>query len=433
MTATVLDTYVRAFAEAKHRLPGAGLGAARERALERFLAHGFPTVKVEAWKFTNLSPLAATPFRPAEGAALDAAVLAGHRLAGAFCAVFVNGLFRPELSDLAGLPAGARVRPLAEVLKTEPDAIGAAHDSGDRATALAELNFALARDGAVVELAAGVALERPLQLLFVAAPEAGPTLALPRNRIVLDAGAAATIVETHVSAGAGATWTNTVTDGRLGPKATLRHGVRQTLAPDAFLTARGAWRLDEGARYDALTLAAGARLARHETAVTFAAEQAECRLDGVTLLRGAQHADMTTRLDHARPQGTSRQRFKSVVEDQAHAVYQGQVRVAPGAVKTDAEQLSRALLLSDAAQADAKPELEILADDVKCSHGATVGDLDRDALFYLRARGLDVPEARALLIGAFAAEAIDAIEHPAVKDHFRAALTRWLGFGGGMA
>ena len=433
MTATALDTYVRAFAEAKGRLPGAGLKAARERALERFLAHGFPSVKVEAWTFTNLAALAATPFRPAEGAALDAAALAEHRLAGAYGAVFVNGLFRPELSDLAGLPAGVQVRALADVLKTDTAAIGAAPETGNRAAALAELNFALARDGAVVRIAAGIALDRPLQLLFVAASEAGPTLALPRNRIELEAGATATIVETHVSAGVGVTWTNAVTDGRLGPKAVLRHGVRQTLAPDSFLTARGAWRLDEGARYGALTLATGARLARHETEVTFAAEQAECRLDGVTLVRGAQHADMTTRLDHARPQGTSRQRFKSVAEDQAHAVYQGQVRVAPGAVKTDAEQLSRALLLSDAAQADAKPELEILADDVKCSHGATVGDLDRDALFYLRARGLDVPEARALLIGAFAAEAIDAIEHPEVRAHFRAALTRWLGFGGGMA
>lgn len=433
MTATALDAYVHAFAEARARLPGAGLAAARERALEGFLAHGFPTTKVEAWKFTNLAPLAATSFRLAEGAALDPAALAEHRLAGAFCAVFVNGLFRPELSDLAGLPAGARVCALADALKAQPAAIGTAPETGDRAAALAELNFALARDGAVLELAAGVALERPLQLLFVAASEAGPTLALPRNRIVLEAGACATVVETHVAAGDGVVWTNAMTEGRLGPQAVLRHGVRQTLSPQAFFTARGVWRLEEGARYHGLTLATGARLARHETDLTFAGEQVECRLDGVTLVRGAQHADMTTRIDHGRPRGTSRQSFKNVAEDQAHAVYQGQVRVAPGAVQTDAQQLSRSLLLSDSAQADAKPELEILADDVKCSHGATVGDLDRDALFYLRARGLDPAAARALLIDAFAAEPIDAIEQPEVRAHFRAALARWLHFGGGTA
>jgi len=210
----------------------------------------------------------------------------------------------------------------------------------------------------------------------------------------------------------------------------LRHYKLQAEASSAYHTAETSVCLDEGAAYRMFILSEGAGLARNEIDVALAAPDAEARLSGATLARGAQHLDTTIRIDHAMPNGSSAQAFRSVVDERAHAVFQGRIRVAPGAQKTDAQQLSRSLLLSAAAGTDTKPELEILADDVKCSHGAAVGDLDKEALFYLRARGIGESEARRILIDAFVGELIAAVESEPARHYFRQAFDGWLSRGG---
>ena len=445
MTATVATLsntsvpYAQAFAAARSGLPGGRHGALsslRERAFERFARHGFPTTRVEAWKFTNLNPLARTDFRLADGAGPVPAMLvararlnrAGTLGVGAYVAVFVNGRLDKSLSDLGRLPAGARIDSLASLLETAPDELASSlgDSSDDRARALVELNTAFMADGAVLRLGSGVALDRPLHLIFVGTAGDVPAAIHVRNLILAEAGASATVIESYVGADEGTYWTNAVTRIVAGPDAAIRHYKLQAEGAAAFHTAETEAALSRGAAYTSFVMSSGGLLARNEIDVRFEGEGVSCRLDGVTLARGRQHIDNTTRIDHAKPRGSSAQVYKNIVDGHGHTVFQGRIRVAPDAQKTDAQQLNRALLLSDHAAADAKPELEILADDVKCSHGATVGDLDKDSLFYLRARGLDQDAARALLIAAFADETIDMIGTEAERAYFHGALSRWL-------
>jgi Fe-S cluster assembly protein SufD len=432
------EAYAQAFAEARGRLPGAGHGAVearREAALARFVRHGIPTNKVEDWKFTSLAPLARAVFRPRTSVSAPPADLSPWRLAApSLCAVFVGGSFRLDLSNLEGLPAGVRIGSLAGDLAKGGE--GAAqllgHDGGDRAEALVSLNAAFAADGAHVVIGPGVRLEQPLQIL-VLAPEAGDAGAThPRHAIALGAGAEATIVETYVGLpGGGASWTNAVTQITLDEGARLAHAKLQAEDAAAFHIAATHVSLARRASFDGFALSLGAALSRNETEIRLQGPEASCRLAGVTLLRGRQHGDATTRVEHATARATSHQEFRAVVDGEAHAVFQGRIRVAPDAQKSDARLTTRSLLLSETAQADAKPELEILADDVQCSHGAAIGDLDRTALFYLRARGISESEARAMLIEAFAGEALAAIASAPVRGHMAAAFARWLEAGRG--
>jgi Fe-S cluster assembly protein SufD len=407
------------------------LDSVRDEALERFRRTGFPTRKVEAWKFTSLAPLARMVFQgePEVGAARIArAKIEGYRLTpDCHLAVFINGRFQPALSDLGRLSAGTRVVDLSQVdegdlkLMMAPPAVADA----PAARAFVDLNTALMRDGAVVHLGRGAVID-PVQLLFLTLPGANPGAAHLRNLLLAEAGSSATVVETYASLGHGAYWTNTVTQVAIAPNAVLRHYKLQAEAEPAFHVAETSVRLERDAAYRAFVLSLGAQLARNELDVALAGEHGEAHLAGVTLARGDQHLDTMLRVEHAATHGTSSQDFKSVIDGRAHAVFQGRIRVAPDAQKTDARQLNRNLLLSGTAAADTKPELEILADDVKCSHGATVGDLDKDALFYLRARGLGEAEARALLIDAFVGELIDGIEGDTAQTYFRRAFAGWI-------
>ncbi len=436
-TAQPGEAYARAFAETRAGLPGAGrseIEQRREAALARFVRHGIPTTRVEAWKFTSLAPLTRAVFRPAEAAAprskpSPASISLWRLPAPALCAVFVGGRFRPELSDLANLPAGVRIGSLGQDLAA--GGAGAAallgDDGGDRGEALVALNAAFAADGAHVVIAAGVKLDRPLQILVLAPSASDAGVVHPRHAIVLGAGAEATILETYAGVpGSAVSWTNAVTRVSLGEGARLAHAKLQAEDVGAFHLAATEVRLARGAAFEGFALNLGAAMSRNEIDVRMLGADAACRLAGVTLARGRQHGDATTRIDHAAPRGTSHQEFRAVVDDEAHAVFQGRVRVAPDAQKTDARQSTRALLLSESAQADAKPELEILADDVKCSHGAAIGDLDRAALFFLRARGISEAAARAMLIEAFAGETLAAIASGPVRDHLMAAFAAWL-------
>jgi Fe-S cluster assembly protein SufD len=277
----------------------------------------------------------------------------------------------------------------------------------------------------VIRLGRGAVID-PVQLLYVAMPDDGPRVYHPRNLIHAQAGSSATVVETYVSRGDAQYWTNVVTQVLVDPNAVLRHYKHQAESESAYHLAVTSVRLDHQAAYRMFVLSLGAALARNEVDIALAATQAEARLSGATLARGKQHLDTTIRIEHAEPSGSSSQAFRSVVDEHACAVFQGRIRVAPDAQKTDAQQISRSLLLSPTASADTKPELEILADDVKCSHGAAIGDLDKEALFYLRARGLSEADARRILIDAFVGELIGAIENDTVRPYFRRALDGWL-------
>jgi Fe-S cluster assembly protein SufD len=419
------ERFVAMFRDLRAGLPGdAGV---RDRAIGHFERAGFPTARVEEWKYTDLRRLARAEFAApdAEAAAkVSAADIAPFVLAeDGPLAVFVEGRFAPALSRLDGLPQGVTVERFAEAADGLADQL-AAFESPD-GTGLVALNAALAADGAVIRVAKGVENSTPIQILHVL-PAGSAAAVFPRSVILLDANASASVVESFAATGAAEGWTSAVTQVALGPGARLRHARIQGEDVNAWHVGLGQLRVERDARYEGFLLTTGARLSRTELRLDFAGEGAECDIKAACLLRGRQHGDITTRMDHAVPRCNSRQVVKSVLDDRARSVFQGRVHVAPDAQQTNADQLNRNLLLSPGAQADSKPELIIHADDVKCSHGATVGDLDRNALFYLQARGIDRDAAEAMLVDAFVRELLDGLPEDAVRDCIAAEIAGWL-------
>jgi Fe-S cluster assembly protein SufD len=420
--------YIEAFRAQMRAGEPPWLAAAREAALARFGALGFPTRRQEAWRFTDLRPLQRQAFPPEAGGATPSPdALGRHRLdSAAHSLVLVNGRFVPELSEPGALPAGAWLGATRSMLEKRPSLLEAAVSETDMAGAqpFAALNAALFADGAVLALDPGVVLEKPVEIIHVAST-AEPRSFHLRNVIRLGARSRATIVESFI--GHGAAWTNAVTALDLGEGAALEHVVVQDESRDAIHFALLRATLAAGAAYDSFALTLGARLSRRDAQVTMAGPEARLALNGAYLLQGEREATNATFVDHAAPGGVTRELWKGVVDGRAHGVFLGRIAVRPEAQKTDANQVNRNLLLSPRASVDTKPELEILADDVKCSHGATVGDLDADALFYLRARGIPEAEARHLLIDAFAADAIATVANPALRDHLLKRVKHWLG------
>jgi Fe-S cluster assembly protein SufD len=314
----------------------------------------------------------------------------------------------------------------AEITGKEPELAQRLLDQTDIAggQAFASLNAALFADGFVLALDAGVALDKPVEIIHWG--DAAESSLHLRNLIQLGAGSRATIVESY--AGRGRYWTNAVTRVELGAGAALRQVKVQDEASDAIHFGQVRANIAADARYESFVLTLGGRLSRHDSFATFAGEGAACGLFGAYLLKGEQESTNATFVDHAVPKCATSEVFKGVVDERAHGVFLGKIGVRPQAQKTDAHQLNKNLLLSPRANVDTKPELEILADDVKCSHGATVGDLDENALFYLAARGIPADEARRMLIEAFAADAIDQIEDDtAMRAHLLKHVQRWLG------
>ena len=422
--------YLDAFRAAARRAEPGWLAERREKALENFGEKGFPSRRQEAWRFTNLRPLQAASFPPASGDAV-AALPAGYRLPGeTHRLVMVDGRFSPGLSAPGALPRGAWLASTARTIAERPDLLSGAIDETDMAGGqpFASLNAALFGDGFVLALAPGVALERPVEILHLATPGTPRSLHL-RNLVSLAPGSRASLVETY--GGTGAYWTNGVTAVDLAEGARLDHVRLQDESADSIHFTVNRARLGRAARYRSFVLTLGARLSRQDMLARLEGEGAELGLDGAYLLRGEQEATNATFVDHAAPGGTTRELFKGVVADRAHGVFLGSIGVRPEAQKTDAHQLNKNLLLSRRATVDTKPELEILADDVKCSHGATVGDLDETQLFYLRARGIAEAEARRMLIEAFAADALERIDEKALAAYLARHLQRWLGEGEG--
>lgn len=412
------------------------LRALRKSGLARFQALGLPTPKLEAWKYTNLRPLEKAGFAP--GAAADQTVSIDwvptlvkdrppkHRL------VFVNGRLRPDYSGLGDLPAGVTLQPLATALAHDPGLIeghlGRIARAEEQAMdqAMLALNSAFMEDGFVLKVGAGVALREPIEAVFIGGLGDRPLAYHPRNLILLDDNSQATLIECHVGLGQGSYLSNGATEVRVGQGAILRHVKVQAEAESGFHLNTTHVEVARDATYDAFGLSAGGQLARNEIAVRLNGTGAHCQLGGAYMVRGEQHCDNTTVIEHIAPQASSREVFKGVLDDKARAVFQGRIVVHRDAQQTDGHQLSKALLLSDGAEIDAKPELEIYADDVKCSHGATAGELDHDALFYLRARGIPEPAGRRLLIQAFLAEALEEIRAEEVRAALTGKIEDWL-------
>ncbi len=394
------------------------LGERRAAALERANALAVPTTRDEEWRFTDITPLTRVPFQPAVVAphpgADDVAKFiipeAGVRL------TFVDGMFAPELSANAGLPYGVVVTSLAAGLATHGSVIERhlARHARFEQDVFAALNTARLRDGALVWVAKNQQCPTPVQLLFLSTQKA--VAAYPRCLVVAEAGAELTLVEEYASLVDNAYFTDAVTEVAIGDGAQVRHVRLQREARDAFHMATCAVALAKDANYASHAITLGARISRHDLSVRQGGEGAEVRLDGLTLIGGRQLADTHTLLDHGRPNGRSRQLHKCIVGGAAHAVFSGKIAVAPGAQLTDSAQESRNLLLSNKAHVDTKPQLEIFADDVKCAHGATVGQLEAEHLFYLQSRGLSEQRARNLLTYAFGAEVIDRIPVPSLVE-----------------
>lgn len=418
------------FAEQYHSvaaaLPGHGsplIKGMRDRAVERARRLGAPTPRVERWKYTNLQPLLQTDFMPAARTVPAARValpdLPGHRI------VFCNGRLLHDLSTLGDLPDGVTVESLAELMAERPDEV-APWLEGDAEDGLAALNAAFTADGCRIRLGAGVRLERPIILVHLGDAASGSVAFHPRHVVLADRDSRGAVLELHEGSD-GAYWSNRVATIQVGERAELRHICLIEDGPQAFQIGRSAVQVGPAGHYDSFVLMAAGRLVRNEIRVILAGEGASCRLAGAYLARGRQHCDATTEIVHAAPRTESREVYKGVLDDQARGVFQGRIVVEKDAQKSDGHQLNKTLLLSDRAEIDTKPELEIHADDVKCSHGAAAGELDEDALFYLRARGIAAAEARRLLVGAFLGEVLDEIANGPMRGLVERRIAAWLG------
>jgi Fe-S cluster assembly protein SufD len=419
-----------AFASARGTLPGKGAVAKlRADAFKQFDAQGLPHRRVEEWKYTDLRalmrdayPLAAPPGAAAKARAKNAgALLMGveaRRL------VFVDGAFVPELSDLtpeAGLTVGSLAEALAEGDKLVTEHVGKTVETDDAAVAL---NAAFMGDGAVISVAAGTALKRPLHLIFASGADK-PSASFIRSLIAIEKGAHATLIESHES---GAAQVNAALELVVGEGAQvdyIKTTQAQALHVSTLLAAIGA-----NANFNSFAFNADAHVVRNQMFVRFAGEGTKAAMRGVSLLKGTEHEDTTLLIDHAAGHCESREQFRSVLDGESRAVFQGKIVVRPHAQKTDAKMMTRALLLSDNAEADNKPELEIFADDVVCGHGATTAALDQGLKFYLMSRGIPEKEAEALLIRAFVGEAIEEISSEPIREALMFAALKWLGTRG---
>lgn len=426
-TALVTD-----FVAAKGMLPGAAaVSALREDAFRRFEAEGLPHRRVEEWKYTDLralmreaKPLAGLPDAAAkaraEGALAALAAVDARRI------VFVDGAFVPELSDLARLEPGLTVRSMAQALAAgDRDLLvhlGQLVPTRDVAVAL---NTAFMGDGALIHVAQGAALARPIHLVFVNAGRE-PASVFARSLVVIDNGARAMLLESHVGSTAEDHQVNTALELKVGDAAHVDH-IKITgegagaLHISTLMAAIGAH-----ARFNEFLFTTGGGIVRNQVFVRFAGEGTVAGIRGASLLKGRQHADTTLVAEHAAAGCTSREVFKSVLDEEGRSVFQGKIIVRRHAQKTDAKMVTNALLLSERAEADNKPELEIFADDVQCGHGATSGALDEELLFYLKARGIAATDAQALLIQAFVGEAVEGIEHAGLRDALMDRVVAWL-------
>jgi Fe-S cluster assembly protein SufD len=398
----------------------------RDRAAARFAALGFPTVRDEDWRFTNVSPIATTEFQPPSTIAVAPSELDalpyGHL---PFRITVLNGRFSKELSRLNHLPQGVRAGSLAAAFSDHGDEVARfyAQAADYHSRSFVALNTALAGDGAYLYIPDGTVFEQPIEILFVAAGDiATAEMSQARTLIVAGARSQCRIVESYATLRNGTYFTNAVTEIFAGESAVVDHYKVQQEGLEAFHLATLQLNAQRSANLSSHSFSLGGRLVRNDVNAVLDGEGAEVTLSGLYLADGDRLVDNHTTIDHARAHCPSHEVYKGILGGRARAVFNGKIIVRQDAQKTDAKQTNRALLLSDNASINTKPQLEIFADDVKCTHGAAIGQLDEDAIFYLRARGLTYFEARDLMIHAFAGEIIDRVAIAPLKQALEAEL-----------
>ena len=393
------------------------LAPLRKAGIASFADQGFPQLSDEDWRFTNIAPIAKLNFQlapqispnGAESKLLEAAAfthLPGHRL------VFVNGFFCAKLSRLQPVSSGVRIESLSAALANDSGLIEknlgrCAHTANNT---FAALNQAFFTDGAFIFIPKGVAVTEPVQLIYISSAKNSGETILPRNLVIAEANTKLTVVESYISTGSVAYFTNAATEIFAGDSARVEHIKLQDEAPDAYHIATIAGEFGRASSVSVHSIALGAKISRNNIRTNLAGAGLECVLNGLYLTRGEQLADHHMIVEHAQPQCASHEYFNGILDDKSRGVFHGRILVRELAQKTDAKQTNKNLLLSDDATADTKPQLEIYADDVKCTHGATIGRLNEESIFYLRSRGMSLDTARQMLIHAFAGEIIERIQ-----------------------
>ncbi len=424
---TAHSNYRELFEAASHGANRDFLPKLKIAAIEQFEAVGFPTTRDEDWHFTSVSPIAERTFRPVKPSAVtvtaDDVARFTYGQADWHLLVFVNGRYEPTLSRFAELDVDAQVMTFSEALKEAPELL--AERLGTLAPsqhAFTALNTAFMADGVVIRVPVGVVLETPIHILYLADAHAGGASQHPRTLVVAERQAQCTLVESFASLGGGAYFTNHVAEVVVGEGARVDHYKVQREGGDAFHVGTTQATQARDSIYHSFSFATGAQLSRTNVYSRLLGENCEVRLNGLYALEEAQHGDHQTYVEHIAPNCSSREVYKGILDGSSHGVFNGKVFVHPEAQKTDGKQTNKALLLSEGARVDTKPQLEIFADDVKCTHGATVGRLDEMALFYLKSRGIGGDRAKALLTYAFAAEVLELIELEPLKVALEALL-----------
>ncbi|MDH2354507.1 Fe-S cluster assembly protein SufD [Bradyrhizobium sp. SSUT18] len=419
------------FTSAEARLPGPpSVISVRREAFETYERLGLPHRRIEEWKYTDLRalvgevlPLAAAPDAAALKRAADA--VKAHGIEGARKLVLVDGVFAADLSDVKALAAEVSVKTLREVLENKANPAAADLLQTISSDAVISLNAAMATDGVVISVADGAQPSAPIQLIHVATSSSASTFT--RSHLRIGEGVRTTIIESFVAAGKTSAYqVNDAVILWVGDNADVAHIRLMDDAPDAVNVTSQFVTVGANTKLNFFNMTTGGAVSRLQGFITLAGEGSELSINGVNLLQKTEHGDTTLVVDHAVPGCVSREIFRAVIDDRAHSVFQGRIIVRPDAQKTDGKMMIRALLLSDEAEADNKPELEIFADDVSCGHGATAGALDDNLLFYLKARGLPEKQAQALLIQAFVGEAIEQIADDGLREHVIGIAERWL-------
>ena len=384
----------------------------RRKALAAF--EGYPTTAEEEWRFTSVAPLAKTgfvPVLPADAPRVTSEEIAPFLLPGVdeVLLVFVDGHLSAGLSRVSSLPRGVTVTSLADALRASPDEVGRHLATLAQGGPFTSLGTAFLQDGAYVRCEEGAALDRPVHCLFIASRRPAPFIVTPRVLVVAEAGSRVSVVETHAALAGNVYLASAVSEIVMGEGAVVEHDTLQLASPASYHVGATHVRLAAGSTFTSNAITFGGALVRNNVSAVFDGEHAECTLNGLSVAAGTQHVDNHTTIDHARPRCASHELYKAVLDGASRGVFNGKIFVRKDAQKTDARQTNKTLLLSDDATIDTKPQLEIFADDVKCTHGATVGQLDEEQVFYLRSRGIGDTEARDLLTFAFASDVINRV------------------------
>ncbi len=424
--APTVDHYLNEYGAVADRLPGNGVSwirGIRRAAMEHFARTGFPSPRDEHWKYTRVNSMEKLAFRLAAGPRED---LAPERIETFLfkdlecrVLVFVDGRYRPHLSTPGDPEKGLTIGNLGTTIEEDPQALEPylSRYAKTENSGFSALSAAFMADGAYIHLPRNLVIAEPIHLVFISNAGGEEVSYYPRNLIVAADGSQARIIESYVSIGDSTHLTNATTEVILGNNTALEHYKLQQESPKAFHIATLQVHQERDSRFTSHSVSFGGRLTRNDINAWLNAEGAECTLNGLYMVNGRQHVDFHTTVEHAKPRGASHEFYKGILDGRSRGVFNGRVLVHPDAQMTDSEQSNKNLLLSRNAEVDTKPELEIYADDVKCSHGATVGQLDENMLFYLRSRGIDKDSARGLLTYGFAQDIVNRMSIAQVRDY----------------